>query len=182
MLIVADYCFHRSIPRKLFGRLAGWLVRKLVRHTKVLCSWSANEPGFDQLRFPQTKPYIGTAAAGVLRKRMPLWGRKCADSICRIVALTRALNSRRCWSVIVVLGYWISTRRLRTNTTWATSEIPVIQSSKAVGDQEPIIHLAFRNSGLRWSSTPAGNRFHLVSQSHPHRRRICSLPRVGARP
>src|SRR5881398_1251216 len=58
---------------------------------------------------------------------MPLCGRNWADSICRMVASTSCANSRRCSSVIVVCRYWISTRRLRTNTTWATSEMPVVQ-------------------------------------------------------
>jgi hypothetical protein len=52
---------------------------------------------------------------------MPLCGRNSADSIRRIVSCTISLNSCRCPSVIVVFRYWISTRRLRTNTTWATS-------------------------------------------------------------
>src|SRR5206468_18921 len=53
---------------------------------------------------------------------MPLCGRNWAASICMIVVSTSCPNSRRCSSVIVVCRYWVSTRRLRTKTTWATAD------------------------------------------------------------
>jgi hypothetical protein len=48
--------------------MGGILVRKLVKPTKVLCSWAPNERCFGQILPPQTEPYIRTAGAGVLGK------------------------------------------------------------------------------------------------------------------
>jgi len=61
---------------------------------------------------------------------MPLCGRNWADSIRWIVSLTSSPNSWRCSSVIVVRRYCTSTSRLRTKTTIATSEIPIIQANQ----------------------------------------------------
>ena len=56
-------CFGLS-----FGGIGGQLVRKLVKQTKVLCSWPPDEAGFDQLWLIQTKADIRTRAARVLRE------------------------------------------------------------------------------------------------------------------
>src|SRR5204863_9455373 len=59
-----------------FGGMGGSLVRKLVKHTKVFGSWPANQSGFNQFRFIQAKPYIRTAAAGVLGEADAAMGQK----------------------------------------------------------------------------------------------------------
>src|SRR5258707_1854596 len=46
--------------------MGGILVRKLVKPTKVVCSWTPHECRFGQIRPPQAQPYIRTAGAGVL--------------------------------------------------------------------------------------------------------------------
>ena len=58
---------------------------------------------------------------------MPLCGLKLPASIWFSVVSTSLPNSQRCSSEIEVLKYWISGACLRTNTTSATSEIPLIQ-------------------------------------------------------
>ena len=66
-----------------------------------------------------------------------------------MVSSTSRPNSSRCSSVMVVRKYWISTSRLRTKTTWATSEMPVIQR---VADQLGIQH----QQSLRFFRIPTG--------------------------
>jgi len=51
-----------------FGGMGGFLVIKLVKPTKIVCSWTPNESSVGQLLLSETKPHIGTAAARVLRK------------------------------------------------------------------------------------------------------------------
>src|SRR5437667_9827141 len=41
---------------------------KLVKPIKLFCSWPPDKSGLDQLLASETKPEIGTAAAGVLGK------------------------------------------------------------------------------------------------------------------
>ena len=48
--------------------MGGILVRKLVKPTKVVCSWAPNERRFGQIVPAQAEPDIGTAGAGVLGK------------------------------------------------------------------------------------------------------------------
>jgi hypothetical protein len=50
------------------GSTGGFLVSKLVKPTKVFCSWASYETGFSRLRFPEAKPNIRAVAAGVLRE------------------------------------------------------------------------------------------------------------------
>ena len=49
-----------------FGSIGGFLVRKLVKPTKLFCSWTPYDSAFSQLLTSQTKPHIGTAATWVL--------------------------------------------------------------------------------------------------------------------
>ena len=79
------------------------------------CWLPRHSPKWEQL----TQPFWG--------KRMPLCGVNWPASIWLTVASTSCPNSRRCWSLMVVLRYWISETRLRTKATTATSEIPLIQ-------------------------------------------------------
>jgi hypothetical protein len=51
-----------------FGGIGGFLVIKLVKPTKLFCSWPPNHGGVCQVRFTETKPYVRTAAAGILRE------------------------------------------------------------------------------------------------------------------
>jgi hypothetical protein len=51
--------------------MGGFLVRKLVKPTKVLCSWPTHECGFGLFRPSKAQPDIRAAAAGVLRKANP---------------------------------------------------------------------------------------------------------------
>jgi hypothetical protein len=48
--------------------MGGFLVSKLVKPTKVFCSWASYETGFSRLRFPEAKPNIRAVAARVLRE------------------------------------------------------------------------------------------------------------------
>jgi hypothetical protein len=50
-----------------FGDTGGFL-SKLVKPTKVFCSWPPHESGFREVLPPQTKPHIGATAARILRK------------------------------------------------------------------------------------------------------------------
>src|SRR5271157_1331068 len=56
---------NRARRRSSFGGIGGFLVRKLVKPTKVLCSWPPYQGGFGHVLASQTKPHVGTAAAGV---------------------------------------------------------------------------------------------------------------------
>ena len=46
--------------------MGGVLVRKLVKPTKVVCSWTPYERRFGQIRPPQTEADVGTASARIL--------------------------------------------------------------------------------------------------------------------
>src|SRR5207247_10955564 len=50
------------------GSIGGFLVMKLVKPIKLFCSWPSDESGLNQLVTSETKPDIGTTAAGVLGK------------------------------------------------------------------------------------------------------------------
>src|SRR6202162_2365506 len=50
------------------GNMGGILVRKLVKQTKVFCSWAPYQRRFGQVRPSQTETNVGTAGAGVLGK------------------------------------------------------------------------------------------------------------------
>src|SRR5579864_601347 len=67
--------------------MGGSLVRKLVKHTKVLCSWPADQPGFGHLLLVQAQPDIGARAARILRKADAAVRQKLGslDSVNRVV-------------------------------------------------------------------------------------------------
>jgi hypothetical protein len=48
--------------------MGGILVRKLVKQTKVLCSWAPHQRRLGQVRPSQTGTNVGTTGAGVLGK------------------------------------------------------------------------------------------------------------------
>src|ERR1051326_4886946 len=48
--------------------MGGFLVSKLVKPTKVFCSWAPHQSGRGEFLPSQTKPHIGTRAARILRK------------------------------------------------------------------------------------------------------------------
>jgi hypothetical protein len=48
--------------------MVGVLVIKLVKPTKIFCSWTPHQSGVGQFVLSKTKTDIRTAAAGVLRK------------------------------------------------------------------------------------------------------------------
>jgi len=50
------------------GSIGGFLVIKLVKPTKVFCSWASDKGKVDELLFAEAKSHIRTAATGVLRK------------------------------------------------------------------------------------------------------------------
>src|SRR5207245_8528967 len=54
--------------RLSLGRIGGSLVMKLVKPIKLFCSWPSDEGSLDQLLASETKPDIGAANAGGMRK------------------------------------------------------------------------------------------------------------------
>jgi len=48
--------------------MGGSLVSKLVKPTKIFCSWTPNESGVDHLLLSKTKAHIRAAAARILGK------------------------------------------------------------------------------------------------------------------
>src|SRR5438270_2202869 len=48
--------------------MGGFLVRKLVKHTKIFSSWAPHQPRFGQILSPQTQADVRTAGTGVLRE------------------------------------------------------------------------------------------------------------------
>jgi hypothetical protein len=48
--------------------MGGILERKLVKPTKVICSWTPHQRRFGEILPPQTKTDVGAAGAGVLGK------------------------------------------------------------------------------------------------------------------
>src|SRR5579859_3882981 len=48
--------------------MGGFLVSKLVKPTKVFCSWTSHQSGCGEFLPSQTKPHIRTGAAGILRE------------------------------------------------------------------------------------------------------------------
>src|ERR1035438_10343012 len=48
--------------------MGGFLVIKLVKPTKIVCSWTPHQSGIDHFLLSKTKPHIRTGTAGVLGK------------------------------------------------------------------------------------------------------------------
>src|ERR1017187_7863093 len=48
--------------------MGGFLVTKLVKPIKTVCSWTPHQGGVGQLLLSETKPHIWTTAAGILGK------------------------------------------------------------------------------------------------------------------
>jgi hypothetical protein len=48
--------------------MGGFLLIKLVKRTKVFCSWPPHQSGFGKILPSETKPDVRTAATGVLRE------------------------------------------------------------------------------------------------------------------
>ena len=109
-----------------FGNIGGLLVRKLVKQTKIV-SRTPNKSGFDQFWLSEAEAHIGAGGARILRKpdaavRQELCRLDPADGV-----IDQPAEFLPLFFVMVVRKYWISTSRFRTKTTWATSEMPVIQ-------------------------------------------------------
>jgi hypothetical protein len=51
-----------------FGGIGGFLVIKLVKPTKALCSWTPHQTGVNQFLLPQTESDIRTGSARILRE------------------------------------------------------------------------------------------------------------------
>src|SRR5205814_4039047 len=58
------------------GSIGGFLVRKLVKHTKIFSSWAPHQPRFRQVFSPKTQANVGTAGAGVLGEADAAVGQK----------------------------------------------------------------------------------------------------------
>jgi hypothetical protein len=58
------------------GNMGAILVRKLVKQTKVLCSWAPHQRPFGQVPPSQTQTNVGTAGAGVLGEANATVGQK----------------------------------------------------------------------------------------------------------
>jgi hypothetical protein len=56
--------------------MGGFLVRKLVKHTKIISSWPPHQPRFRQILPSQTQANVGTAGAGVLGEADAAVGQK----------------------------------------------------------------------------------------------------------
>ncbi|MGA8153362.1 MAG: hypothetical protein WB952_20595 [Terriglobales bacterium] len=67
------------------GSTGGFLVSKLAGPTKVLCSGASHQTGFHHPLFPEAKPDVRAAAAGILREANPAVRKNWADSIRPIV-------------------------------------------------------------------------------------------------
>ena len=78
---------NRARLRLSLGNMGAILVRKLVKPTKVVCSWAPYQRGFGQVRPSQTESDVGTAGAGVLGKADATVRQKlgCFDSLDRIL-------------------------------------------------------------------------------------------------
>src|ERR1700693_2333913 len=50
------------------GNMGGILVRKLVKQTKVFCSWAPYQRRLGQIPSPQTETDVGAGSAGILRE------------------------------------------------------------------------------------------------------------------
>jgi hypothetical protein len=57
---------EQSPPGLSLSNIGGMLVRKLVKQTKVLCSWTRHQRRFGQVQPSQTATTVGTAGAEVL--------------------------------------------------------------------------------------------------------------------
>src|SRR5207244_10256855 len=62
---------NRARRRLSLCSIGGFLVNKLVKPTKILCSWPPHQIGRDQLLSSETKPDIRACTARVLRKANP---------------------------------------------------------------------------------------------------------------
>src|SRR5256885_9698992 len=67
---------NRARRRFSLGSMGGFLVRKLVKHTKIFSSWAPHQPRFGQILSPQTQANVGTAGAGVLGEADAAVGQK----------------------------------------------------------------------------------------------------------
>src|SRR5437870_3757525 len=77
---------NRARWRFSLGSMGAFLVRKLVKPTKLFCSWPAHQSGFGQILSSQAEPDVGAAAARILRKsntavRQELSGLDLADGV-----------------------------------------------------------------------------------------------------
>src|ERR1700739_1070140 len=71
--------------------MGGFLVIKLVKPTKVFCSWPPHQSGFGHVLPSETQPHVRAAAAGVLREANAAVGEELgrfdpADGACRQLA------------------------------------------------------------------------------------------------
>ena len=96
---------NRARRRFNLGNMRGFLASKLVKPTKVFCSWPSYEGDIDQFRFPQAKSDVRTVAAVVLREADATMQQKLCGFDSADRALTNSPNSARCSSVIVVRRY-----------------------------------------------------------------------------
>jgi hypothetical protein len=71
-----------------FGGIGEFLVIKLVKPTKIVCSWTPNENSVGEFLLSKTKPQIWTVAAGILRKANATVRQK----VCRLDAADCALH------------------------------------------------------------------------------------------
>jgi hypothetical protein len=70
------------------GDMGGFLVIKLVKPTKVFCSWAPHQGGFDQILAPEAQADIGTTATRVLRETNATVGQE----LCGLDALDRIFS------------------------------------------------------------------------------------------
>jgi hypothetical protein len=71
-LLILAFPISGSVPYLFDSLIAGpLLVSKLVKPTKIFCSWPPYQGGFGQILTSETKTDIRTAAAGVLRETNP---------------------------------------------------------------------------------------------------------------
>src|ERR1039458_8639810 len=62
---------NRARWRLNFGGMGGFLVTKLVKPIKTLCSWTPHQSGVNHLLLSKTKSHVRTATAGILGKADP---------------------------------------------------------------------------------------------------------------
>src|SRR5277367_1231457 len=79
---------NRARRRLNFGDIDGFLVIKLVKPIKILCSRTPYKTGVGQLLLSQAKSNIRTAAAGVLREA----DATVRQEVCRLDSSDRVLD------------------------------------------------------------------------------------------
>jgi hypothetical protein len=88
------------------GNTGGFLVSKLVKPTKVFCSWASHEMSLGDLIFPEAKPDIGATAAGILGKtdstvRQEVSGLDSSNRVfCQLTDLTALFIGNCCAQVL----------------------------------------------------------------------------------